>query len=116
MEKRQSKRLDVHIELKISDLFHQDNVLIENIDAPIVVTNISKKGIGIETTANLPTGYYFNATINLGNNESSLYTVLQIVRKVEHDDVNYYGCEFIGLAPILDFIFEDYKPDWEADE
>ena len=116
LEKRQSKRLDVHIELKISDLFHQDNVQIKDIDAPIVVTNISKKGIGLETTATLPIGYYFNATINLGNSDSSLYTVLQIIRKEEHDNINYYGCEFVGLAPILDFIFEDYKPDWESEE
>ncbi len=113
MEKRQSKRLDVHIELKISNLFHQNNVLIDNIDAPIIVTNISKKGIGFESDAVLPTGYYFNAQINLGNSDSSLYTVVQIVRSEKKGDTMYYGCQFIGLAPILDFIFEDYKPNWD---
>ncbi len=113
MEKRKSKRLDVHIELKISNLFQQNNVLIDNIDAPIIVTNISKMGIGFESDAVLPTGYYFNAQINLGNSESSLYTVVQIIRCEKKDDTFYYGCQFIGLAPILDFIFEDYKPNWE---
>ena len=115
MEKRKSKRLDVHIELNISNLFQQNNVLIDNIDAPITVTNISKTGIGFESNAVLPTGYYFNAKINLGTNDSSLYTVVQIVRSEKREDSMYYGAAFIGLAPILDFIFEDFKPDWEAE-
>ena len=56
-EKRKSKRIDVDMTLKISDLFKQDNVKIENIGAPIKVTNISKSGIGFETNALLPVGY-----------------------------------------------------------
>ena len=112
-EKRESKRLNVDMTLKISNLFRQDNVLIENIDAPIRVTNISKCGIGFETEAILPVGYYFNAKITLGNKDSCLYTVVQIVRTEAHEDHLYYGCEFIGLAPILDFVFEDFNPDWD---
>ncbi len=116
MEKRKSKRLNVNIELKISNLFNQNNVLIDNVDAPITVTNISKTGIGFESNAVLPTGYYFNAKINLGDSDSSLYTVVQIVRSEKREDSMYYGCAFIGLAPVLDFIFEDYKPNWESDD
>ena len=95
--------------LKISNIFRQNNELITKIDAPINVTNISKRGIGFETQASLPIGYYFNAKINLGNNLSSLYTVVQIVRVEPYEDHMYYGCEFIGLAPILDFVFEDFN-------
>ncbi len=113
MEKRRSRRLDVNMKLKISNIFKQDNVMIENIDAPITVTNISKCGIGFETDATLPIGYYFNAKTNLGNSESSLYTVVQIVRSEKLETCMYYGCEFIGLAPILDLIFEDYHPGWD---
>ena len=111
--KRRSKRLDVDMSLTISDIFKQDNVKIENIDAPIRVTNISKSGIGFETEATLPLGYYFNAKINLGNTESSLYTVVRIIRAEGTPYGMYYGCEFIGLAPILDLIFEDYNPKWD---
>lgn len=109
LDKRRSKRLDVDMSLNISNLFKQDNVLIGNIDAPIHVVNISKNGIGFESESILPIGYYFNSKINLGNKESSLYTVVQIVRTKKLDDIMYYGCEFIGLAPILDFIFEDFE-------
>lgn len=112
-EKRKSKRINVDMALNISNIFRQDNVMIENIDAPIQVTNISKRGIGFETQAVLPIGYYFNAKITLGNQDSSLFTVVQIVRSEEKDGCLYYGCEFIGLAPILDFIFEDFNPGWD---
>lgn len=112
-EKRKSKRLNVDMTLKISNIFRQDNVMIENINAPIRVTNISKRGIGFETDATLPVGYYFNAKINLGNSESSLYTVVQIVRAEATEGGMYYGCEFIGLAPILDLVFEDFHPGWD---
>lgn len=112
-EKRKSKRINVDMTLKISDLFKQDNIKIENIDAPINVTNLSKSGIGFETKANLPVDYYFNAKLTLGNEKSLLYTVVQIVRVEEREDSMYYGAKFIGLAPILDIIFEDYNPGWD---
>ncbi len=108
-EKRKSRRVPVDMKLKISNLFKQDNVLIRNIEAPIVVVNMSRTGIGFESRALLPIGYYFNARIDLGNNESSLYTVVQIVRVEKRDDLVYYGCEFIGLAPVLNFIFDEFE-------
>lgn len=112
-EQRKSKRLHVDMALNISDIFKQDNVKIENINAPIRVTNISKLGIGFETEATLPVGYYFNAKINLGNSESNLYTVVRIIRAEGTPYGMYYGCEFIGLAPVLDIIFEDFNPEWD---
>ena len=71
-EKRRSKRIEVNMTLKISDLFKQDTVKIENIDAPIKVTNLSKTGIGFETDAVLPVGYYFNTKLELGSKSSLL--------------------------------------------
>ena len=112
-EKRSSKRIDAVMTLKISDLFKQDNVKIENINAPITVTNISKTGIGFETEALLPVGYYFNSKLTLGTENSLLYTVVQIVRVEAKENTMYYGAKFIGLAPILDIIFEDYNPGWD---
>lgn len=108
-EKRRSKRLPVDMKLNISNLFKQDNVLIKNIEAPIRVVDISKTGIGFESEALLPIGYYFNSKIDLGKTESSLYTVVQIVRVERRGDYVFYGCEFIGLAPVLDFIFEEFE-------
>ena len=112
-EKRRSKRIEVNMTLKISDLFKQDTVKIENIDAPIKVTNLSKTGIGFETDAVLPVGYYFNTKLELGGKSSLLYTVVQIVREERKDDTMYYGAKFIGLAPILDIVFEDFNPGWD---
>ena len=109
-EKRRSKRLPVDLSLKISKLFRQNNEFIKDLDAPIHVTNISKHGIGFETAAGLPVGYYFNAKINLGSADSTLYTVVQILRKENKEDgTHFYGCEFIGMAPVLNFIFDEFE-------
>lgn len=109
-EKRRFKRMNVDLKLNISKLFKQDNEAITNIDAPIEVTDISKGGIGFISSATLPVGYYFNAKICLGDDDSILYTVVKIVRSHISDNYSFnYGAEFVGLSPILNFIFDDYE-------
>lgn len=110
-EKRRSKRLNIDLTLTISNLFKQDNVTISGINEPIHVVNISKGGIGFKTAATLPIGYYFNAKIKLGDEDSLLYTVVRIVRSELDSDENctVYGAEFVGRAEILDYIFDDYE-------
>ena len=49
IEKRRDKRFNVKLELVISSLFKQDNICVENIDAPITVVDISKGGIGFHS-------------------------------------------------------------------
>ena len=112
-EKRRYKRLPVDLSLNISKLFKQNDNYITDIQAPIHVVNISKAGIGFESTAGLPIGYYFNAKLDLGSTDSCLYTVIQIIRKEENDGMNYYGCQFIGLAPVLHFIFDEFEQSLE---
>lgn len=110
-EKRRSRRLPVELFLEISSLFKQDNVKVENMHAPIEVINVSKHGIGFKTQSVLPVGYYFNARLQLGDSESVLNCVLRILRgePCEEEDGYEYGSEFVGLAPILDFIFDEYE-------
>ncbi len=109
-EKRKSKRLPVDLFLDISSLFKQDNVKVENVHAPIEVIDVSKLGIGFKTTSVLPLGYYFNARLQLGNSDSILHCVVRIIREqTAKDETNLYGCEFVGMAPILDYIFDEYE-------
>ncbi|MBQ3585009.1 MAG: PilZ domain-containing protein [Lachnospiraceae bacterium] len=110
-EKRRSKRMNIDLKLNISNLFKQDNVVIANIDAPIQVTDISKGGIGFNSNATLPIGYYFNACIILGAEDSQFYTVVRIIRSALTSDgtSTHYGAEFIGKAEILDYIFDEYE-------
>lgn len=113
IEKRRSKRIQVNLQLNISNLFKQDNEIISHVDAPIVVTDISKGGIGFCTEANLPKDYYFNAKLQLGSEDSTLFTVLHIIRCIPATDTQtiHYGAEFVGLAPILDYIFDEFELD-----
>lgn len=116
-EKRRSKRLPVELVLEISSLFKQDNVQVIEVHAPIEVTNISKTGIGFLTKSVLPLDYYFNAKIVLGDEESALYTVVKIVRsEAVGKKIFSYGCEFIGMAPVLSYIFDEYEAKLEEME
>lgn len=106
LDKRRAKRVKVTLELTVSSLFDQDNDKI-NIDSPIMVKDISKFGLGFISKSILPLNYYFNAELNLGSEDSTLYCVVKIIRcEALEDDEYSYGCEFIGLAPVLDYIFE----------
>ena len=109
-EKRRSKRLPIQLELVVSRLFRQEAADTVITDAPIHVTDVSKLGIGFVTTNDLPLNFYFNARLELGSPENSLYCVVQIIRKIPREDGSIsYGCEFVGRAPVLGGIFDEYE-------
>lgn len=108
-ERRRAKRMPVELSLDINNLYKQDNVQVSNLNAPIEVVNISKTGIGFQSESVLPVGYYFNANINLGN-EDTLHCVIKIIRsQPAANNQTMYGCEFVGMAAILSYIFDEYE-------
>lgn len=109
-EKRRSKRLPIQLQLVVSKLFKQEVTETVEINEPIQVIDVSKMGIGFTTTNELPLNYYFNARLELGSPENSLYCVVQIIRKQERENGEFlYGCEFVGMAPVLGTIFDEYE-------
>ena len=109
-EKRRSKRYPIQLQLVVSKLFRQDAAETVEVNEPIQVVDISKLGIGFVTSNDLPLNYYFNAKLELGSPENSLYCVVQIIRKqAKEDGTISYGCEFVGLAPVLGTIFDEYE-------
>ena len=96
IEMRREKRWPIELQLEISSLFKQDNVKVENINAPIEVFDVSKAGIGFRTKSVLPIGYYFNARL------------VRIIRQQQDGDEHIYGCEIVGTASIMDYLFNDY--------
>ena len=109
-ERRRAKRLPITLSLEVNSLYKQDNVQVSNLHAPIEVVNISKTGIGFITESILPIGYYFNANFNLGNGEETLHSVIKIIRNQPGDDgKTLYGCEFVGMADVLSYMFEEYE-------
>ena len=108
-DKRRSKRVKFSLELVVSSLFNQNADLI-SIESPIEVKDISRLGIGFISKSILPIGYYFNAAITVDTQDSLLYSVVKIIRcEALEDDEYSYGCEFVGMAPVLDFIFEEIE-------
>ena len=107
IEMRREKRWPAKLKLEISSLFKQDNVKVENINAPIEIIDVSKAGIGFKSESILPVGYYFNARLELGVG-SALNCVVRILRQQDKDDYFIYGCEIIGAASIMDYVINDY--------
>lgn len=109
-EKRKSKRLPIQLELVVSKLFKQEASATVEVNEPIQVTDVSKMGIGFVSKNEFPLNYYFNAKLELGSPENSLYCVIQIIRKQQKEDGTIsYGCEFVGMAPVLGTIFDEYE-------
>jgi hypothetical protein len=111
VEKRRDKRIKADLKLNISHLFKQDNVKILNINSPIEVVNVSRGGIGFISESTLPVGYYFNASLQLGSQDDTLYCVVKIVRcnAIAPGNTYSYGCEIVGMPSILNYIFDDYE-------
>lgn len=107
IEMRREKRWPAKLELEISSLFKQDNVKVENINAPIEVTDVSKAGLGFRAQSVLPIGYYFNARLVLAEGEA-LNCVVRIIRQQQMEDYYIYGCEIVGTASIMDYVINDY--------
>ena len=107
-ERRRAKRMPITLSLEINNLYKQDNVQVNDLHAPIDVMDISKTGIGFTTKSVLPIGFYFNANINMGG-EDTLHCVIQIIRSQPADDgISVYGCQFVGMAEVLAYVFEEY--------
>ena len=100
IEMRREKRWPAKLNLEISNLFKQDHVKVENINAPIEV-------IGFRSASVLPMGYYFNARLTLAENDS-LNCVVRIIRQQKSGDDYIYGCEIVGTASIMDYVINDY--------
>ena len=112
IEKRRFKRMKADLSLNVSSLFKQDNMEIKNLDSPIKVINISEGGIAFESKSMLPINFYFNAALNLGSETDTLYSIRS--QAIEGTDNYLYGCEFVGMAPILGYIFDEYEAKIEA--
>lgn len=112
IEMRREKRWPAKLQLEISNLFKQDHVEVENINAPIEVVDVSKAGIGFTTASVLPLGYYFNARLVFAD-QDALNCVVRIVRQQKMEDGYLYGCEIVGTASIMDYVLNDYAASLE---
>ena len=49
--------------------------------------------------------------------EAKLYCVVKIIRKNPAANGEYaYGCELVGIAPVLSYIFDDYEKQLEKED
>ena len=79
IEQRKHIRVPVKLNLEISDIFKQDNVKVEQLNAPIEVVDISRNGIGFQSRSVLPIGFYFNARLEFADSSNALNSVVRII-------------------------------------
>lgn len=109
-EKRKAKRIPFHLTLEMTTLYKQDDLPIDRLNGPIDLVNLSKTGIAFVSRNCLPVDYYFNANIQMEAADAVLHSVVRILRRDEQTDGTYlYGCEFVGMADVLSYIFEEYE-------
>jgi c-di-GMP-binding flagellar brake protein YcgR len=100
-DRRRYKRLPIELHLEVDEVFKQDYIVIQNLNASVSVFDISKSGMGFISEASLPLGFYFRGRINLGDGDF-FFVVIQVVRAhIAENDTKVYGAEFVGLAPFL---------------
>ncbi len=109
LDRRKYKRLPIDLHLEVDEVFKQDYVVLNNLNASVEVFDISKTGVGFISEASLPLGYYLRAKINLGDGEF-FHSVVQIVRAhIAENDKKIYGAIFVGLAPFLAGKIDHYE-------
>lgn len=112
VEQRKYVRVPVKLDLEVSEIFKQDNVRVSNLNAPIEVIDISRNGLGFITKSILPIGFYFNARLEFSDETKAINCVVRIIRQKEDaDGTNHYGCEFVGMPTVFDYIFEELEED-----
>jgi hypothetical protein len=109
-DQRRNIRVPVKMNLEVSDIFKQDNVKVSNINAPVEIVDISRDGIGFVTKSVLPIGFYFNSRLEFKSSNNAINCVIQIIRQRKSEDGLYhYGCIFVGMPSVFDYIFEEME-------
>ena len=109
-EKRKENRIPINVQLSVSDLYTENTLSIDDVSAPIEVTDISAKGLGFVSTAILPIGYHFIANIELDRDLPQIITDVRIIRGQSIDNEQYqYGCEFVSISPRVSKMLDDFE-------
>lgn len=109
-DRRRAMRYPTNINIRIESLYKQDYVAIDNVNEDIMLTDVSKSGVGFSSAHEMPLNYYFNARITF-DDERFFYSVLKIIRIIQEEGLVHYGCEFVGLADILAITVDEYGSD-----
>lgn len=111
-DQRKKMRYPTNIELTVETLYKQDYIEISNVNKDIVLTDISRSGLGFSCSYELPLNYYFNAKIKL-DEKRYFHCVIKIIRRMQREGAYHYGCEFVGLADVLSIMIEEYGAEFD---
>ena len=97
-EKRRHKRLDLDVSLQLERLDEDGVTTLKYVH--VDVTDISRSGLGFISKQELAIGSFYDTKIQIWTKEV-VDAVIEIVRcDRQQDDMNKYGCIFIGMTDV----------------
>ena len=97
VERRKNKRLDLDVSIQLERLEVDDVVTVKYLH--VDVTDLSRGGLGFKSKQKLEIGTYYYTKIQIWTKEV-IDAVVEIVRCQPGEDVNKYGCIFVGMSEI----------------
>lgn len=94
-EKRKYKRLEIDVSVQLERLDQDEITTLKYVH--VDVKNLSRGGMGFDSSHELEPGTYYNVRIRIWTNEI-IEAVIEIVRKKEGENKYQYGATFIGLS------------------
>lgn len=96
-EKRKSKRLELEVNIQLERLDEGDGITTIKY-VRVNVTDLSRGGIGFNSSRELVEHSYYNAKIQIWTKES-IDAVIEVIHGNQNEDGTYhYGGEFIGMT------------------
>ena len=94
-EKRHHKRLKLDVSIQLERLTEDGTTTYDY--TQVVVTDVSRSGIGFQSDEPLEVGGYYNTRIQIWTKEV-IDAVIEIVRKRKWNGTDKYGSAFIGMS------------------
>ncbi len=94
-ERRRSKRLPLNVNLEIERLTQSQGITTVKY-VEVMISDLSKTGIGFTTSVPLEIGSFYNARVSIWTKET-IDAVIEIVRSVKRGDMYEYGGVFVGM-------------------
>lgn len=112
IDNEKQNREPVSIRLSISDLFRQDQNGIHDLDAPVILEDISRKGLSFLSECIFPAGYFFNAALEITQSSTeTVFTKVKIVHVEIVDCSHYrYSCIFTDLPAYAAALIDQFTP------
>jgi hypothetical protein len=111
-EMRKDKRAPFYSRLSVDKIYRIGDEETQALSAALTITNISRSGIGLLSSLEMPLGDFFTCKISL-DQERTFEVVIKVVRVQQIGENYQIGGEFTCLCSVFKYYIEDYVQEIE---